>query len=408
MFRVSNNRKLVVIAIISASLAVMISSGIRSSFGLFLTPITETLGTGRENLSIAFAVNNLVFGLPLVGLLSDRFGPRQVVIVGSVLYAGGLVLVTIITTTIGLVLSFGLLVGIGLSATSYVVVLGAVAQLVTEDQRSRVFGLITAMGSAGMFVVPPLAQLLLSSLGWQGAVYALAAVPAVVALMAFGLPRRPGTQLHGAQQPHVDEPFRKVLDRAARHRGFLLLTTGFFVCGFHVAFIGAHLPAYLGDKGQPEFVAAGALALVGAFNILGSMTFGWLGDRYSRKYMLSLIYLGRAVVILLFLLAPVTRTSALIFGGAIGFLWLATVPLTSGTVAHFFGARYLSTLYGIVFFSHQLGAFIGVWLGGRFYDAIGSYTPIWIAGIALGVFAALVHLPIPERSELSSVPAAAD
>lgn len=404
----SNNRKLVVVAIISASLAVMISSGIRSSFGLFLTPITETLGTGRENLSIAFAVNNLIFGLPLVGLLSDRFGPRQVVIVGSVLYAGGLVLVTVITTTIGLVFSFGLLVGIGLSATSYVVVLGAVAQLVSEDQRSRVFGLITAMGSAGMFVVPPLAQLLLSSLGWQGAVYALAAVSAVVVLMAFGLPRRPGTQLHGAQQPHVDEPFHKVLDKAARHRGFLLLTTGFFVCGFHVGFIGAHLPAYLGDKGQPELVAAGALALVGAFNILGSMTFGWLGDRYPRKYMLSLIYLGRAVVILLFLLAPVTRTSALVFGGAIGFLWLATVPLTSGTVAHFFGARYLSTLYGIVFFSHQIGAFIGVWLGGRFYDAIGFYTPIWIAGIALGVFAALVHLPIPERSEFPSVPAAAD
>lgn len=404
----SNNRKLVVAAIISASLAVMISSGIRSSFGLFLTPITETLGTGRENLSIAFAVNNLVFGLPLVGLLSDRFGPRQVVILGSVLYAAGLVLVTFITTTIGLVFSFGLLVGIGLSATSYVVVLGAVAQLVTEDQRSRVFGLITAMGSAGMFVVPPLAQLLLSGLGWQGAVYALAAVPAVVAVIAFGLPRRPGTQLHGAQQPHVDEPFRKVLNRAARHRGFLLLTTGFFVCGFHVAFIGAHLPAYLGDKGLPEFVAAGALALVGAFNILGSMTFGWLGDRYSRKYMLSLIYLGRAIVILIFLLTPVTRASALVFGGAIGFLWLATVPLTSGTVAHFFGARYLSTLYGIVFFSHQIGAFIGVWLGGRFYDSIGSYTPIWIAGIALGVFAALVHLPIPERAELSTAAAAAD
>ena len=404
----SNNRKLVVIAIISASLAVMISSGIRSSFGLFLTPITETLGTGRENLSIAFAVNNLVFGLPLVGLLSDRFGPRQVVILGSVLYAAGLVLVTLITTTMGLVFSFGLLVGVGLSATSYVVVLGAVAQLVTEEQRSRVFGLVTAMGSAGMFVVPPLAQLLLSGLGWQGAVYALAAVPALVALMAFGLPRRPGTQLHGAQQAHVDEPFREVLEKAARHRGFLLLTIGFFVCGFHVAFIGAHLPAYLGDHGQPEFVAAAALALVGAFNILGSMTFGWLGDRFSRKYMLSLIYLGRAIVILIFLITPVTRTSALVFGGAMGFLWLATVPLTSGTVAYFFGARYLSTLYGIAFFSHQIGAFIGVWLGGRFYDAIGSYTPIWIAGIALGVFAALVHLPIPERSELSGVPAAAD
>lgn len=404
----SNNRKLVVAAIISASLAVMISSGIRSSFGLFLTPITETLGTGRENLSIAFAVNNLVFGLPLVGLLSDRFGPRQVVIAGSVLYAGGLVMVTLLTTTMGLVVSFGLLVGIGLGATSYVVVLGAVAQLIGEDQRSRVFGLITAMGSAGMFVVPPLAQLLLSNLGWQGALYTLAAIPAIVALLAFGLPRRPGTQLHGAQEPHVDEPFRSVLKRAARHRGYLLLTTGFFVCGFHVAFIGAHLPAYLGDKGLPEFVAAGALALVGAFNILGSMLFGWLGDRYSRKYMLSLIYLGRAIVILIFLLTPLTPTSALVFGGAMGFLWLATVPLTSGTVAYFFGARYLSTLYGIAFFSHQIGAFIGVWLGGRFYDTTGSYTPIWVAGIALGLFAALVHLPILERPELSSVAAAAD
>lgn len=386
----------------------MLSSGIRSSFGLFLPPITETLGTGRENLSIAFAVNNLVFGLPLIGLLSDRFGPRRVLIAGSFLYAIGLVLLTMVTSTLGLVLSFGLLVGVALGATNFVIVLGAVAQLVPEEQRSRVFGLITATSSAGMFVLPPLAQLLLSNLGWQGALFALAAVSSIVALLAFGLPRRPGTQLHGMQQPHVDEPFVRVLERAVRNRGYLLLTAGFFVCGFHVAFISAHLPAYLGDFGQPEFVAAGALALIGAFNILGSMTFGWLGDRFPRKYMLSLIYLGRAVVILLFLLSPVTRVSALIFGGAIGFLWLATVPLTSGTVALFFGPRYLSTLYGIVFFSHQIGAFIGVWLGGRIYDASGTYLPVWIAGIALGVFAALVHLPIPERPELSTAAAAAD
>ncbi|MCY3904893.1 MAG: MFS transporter [Caldilineaceae bacterium] len=404
----SSNRKLVVVAILSASLAVMLSSGIRSSFGLFLPPITETLGTGRENLSIAFAVNNLVFGLPLIGLLSDRFGPRRVLIAGSFLYAIGLVLLTMVTSTLGLVLSFGLLVGVALGATNFVIVLGAVAQLVPEEQRSRVFGLITATSSAGMFVLPPLAQLLLSNLGWQGALFALAAVSSIVALLAFGLPRRPGTQLHGMQQPHVDEPFVRVLERAVRNRGYLLLTAGFFVCGFHVAFISAHLPAYLGDFGQPEFVAAGALALIGAFNILGSMTFGWLGDRFPRKYMLSLIYLGRAVVILLFLLSPVTRVSALIFGGAIGFLWLATVPLTSGTVALFFGPRYLSTLYGIVFFSHQIGAFIGVWLGGRIYDASGTYLPVWIAGIALGVFAALVHLPIPERPELSTAAAAAD
>ena len=404
----TSNRKLVAAAIISASLAVMLSSGIRSSFGLFLAPITETLGTGRENLSIAIAINNIVFGLPLIGLLSDRFGPRRVMIAGAIFYAAGLVMVALVKTTLGLMLSLGLLVGIALSATHFVIVLGAVAQLVSEDQRSRVFGIITAMSSAGMFVVPPLAQLLVSNLGWQGALYALAAVAAVVALMAFGLPSRPGTQVHGVQQPHLDEPFREVIERAARHRGYLLLTTGFFVCGFHVAFIGTHLPAFLGDNGLPDFVAAGALALIGAFNILGSVTFGWLGDRFSRKYMLSIIYLGRALVILLFLLAPVTRTSALIFGGSIGLLWLATVPLTSGIVAKIFGTRYLSTLYGIVYFSHQIGAFLGVWLGGRFYDTTGTYTPVWIAGIALGVFAALVHLPIHERTALSGAAAAAD
>lgn len=404
----SYRRKQTVVAILCASVVVMLSSGIRSSFGLFLTPITETLSTGRENFSIALALNNLVFGLPLVGLLSDRIGARWVVIAGAVLFAAGLVLVTFVSTTMGLALALGLLVGIALSATTYVVVLGAVAQMIAEGQRSRVFGLITATGSTGMFVLPPLAQFLLSRLGWQGAFYALAAVAGVVAFLAFGLPKRPGTQLHGLQQPHLDEPFLNVLKRAARHSSFLLLTTGFFVCGFHVAFIASHLPAYLGDKGLPEFVSAGALALVGAFNIVGSMTFGWLGDRFPRKYMLSLIYLGRSVVILLFLLAPLTRASALVFGGAIGFLWLATVPLTSGAVALFFGARYLSTLYGISFFSHQIGAFLGVWLGGRIYDTSGSYMPIWIAGIALGIFAAIVHIPIVERPELAPAAAAAD
>lgn len=406
-----NNRKFVVIAVLSASLAVMLSTGIRSSFGLFLAPITQALGTGREELSLAFAISNLVYGLPLIGFLSDRIGPRWVVIAGALLYAVGLVLLTLVTSTGGLIVSLGLLVGIALSATTYVVVLGAVGQLVPESQQSRVFGMITAMGSAGMFVVPPLAQLLLDNFGWQGALYVLAGVAGLVAVMAFGLPGQAGTQLHGAQQPHVDEPFLKLLNRARGHRGYLLLTTGFFVCGFHVAFISTHLPAFLGDNGLPGFVAAAALSLVGAFNIIGSMLFGWLGDRFRKKYMLSLIYLGRAVVIAAFIFLPISQTSALIFGGAIGFLWLATVPLTSGTVAQIFGTRYLSTLYGIVFFSHQIGAFLGVWLGGRFYDATGSYMPIWIAGIVLGVFAAVVHLPItdqPLSRPVQPSPAAAD
>ena len=395
------NRTLV-FAILSASLAVMLSTGIRQSFGLLLQPIGETQGTGRTVFSLAIALSNIIYGLPLVGILADRIGSRRVLLAGGGLYAVGLVLLSRISSAGGLYLTLGVMVGVALSATTYVVVLGAVGQMVSPDSRSRVFGIITAAGSSGMFVVPPLVQFLLTTSNWQRTLLVLAAISLVILLLAFGLPNKPGGDLGVSAES--EEPFVKILRRAAGHSGYLLLIVGFFVCGFHVAFISTHLPAYLGDHGLPPFTAAAALSLIGGFNMAGSVTFGWLGDRFRKKNLLGLVYLLRAVIISLFLLLPLTQLSALIFAGAIGFVWLATVPLTSGTVAHIFGTRYLSTLYGIVFLSHQVGAFLGVWLGGRFYDAVGSYDSVWYMAIALGVVASVAQVAITDRP---AVPAAA-
>lgn len=400
-------RRTVLIAIGCAALSVMVATGIRQSFGLFLQPVSETLGTGREVYSLANALNNLIYGLPLIGFLADRFGPRRIMMAGGLLYATGLGAVSLVTTPLGLYAVLGVMVGLALSATTYVVVLGAVAQLVPPEERSRAFGFVTAAGSSGMFVMPPLAQYLIAAFGWQRALVVLAALTLLILLLGLGLPSRPGGQLTKEGHKEIDEPFVQVLRRASRNPNYLLLIAGFFVCGFHVAFIATHLPAFLSDQGLPGFVGATALSLVGGFNIVGSFLFGWLGDRFRKKYLLSFLYLGRAIVITLFLLFPITELSALVFGCAIGFLWLATVPLTSGSVAQLFGVRYLSTLYGIVFLSHQVGAFLGVWLGGRIYDATGTYQPVWYMAIALGVFAALVHTPISEKPSQQLEPARA-
>lgn len=394
------NRPLV-FAIFSASLAVMLSTGIRQSFGLFLQPISDTLGTGRSVFSLATALSNIIYGLPLVGILADRIGSRQVLLGGGVLYAIGLVWMSRISNPTELYLTLGGMVGVALSATTYVVVLGAVGQLVPPSSRSRMFGIVTATGSSGMFVVPPLVQFLLITYDWQRTLLVLAAIALVILLLAFGLPNKPSHDLGAGEE--LEEPFAKILRRAQNHRGYWLINVGFFVCGFHVAFISTHLPAYLSDHGLPAYTAAAALSLIGGFNMAGSMTFGWLGDRFQKKNLLSLIYGLRAVVIGLFLLLPLTSASALVFASAIGFLWLATVPLTSGAVAQIFGARYLSTLYGIVFLSHQVGAFLGVWLGGRFYDAVGNYNAVWYMAIALGVLASLAQRAMTDRPAGSGV-----
>ena len=389
------NRKATIVIFCSA-LIVFVSMGIRQSFGLFLAPISQDLGIGREVFSLAIAWQNLIFGLPIVGILSDYFGPRWVVAGGALLYAVCFFLLSSISTSLGLYTVLGVLMGIALSSISYVVVLGAVAQVVAPEKRASFFGLITAAGSFGTFALVPGVQWLLSGVGWQSSFAFIALVAGASAFLAIGIPQRGRDVSPNTIESH-DGSLLQVLLQARGHSGYWLLNAGFFVCGFHVAFIATHLPAFLTDHGLSKMVGATALSLIGLFNIFGSYLSGQLGDRYRKKYLLSLLYLGRAIVISGFLFISVTNTSALVFGSLIGFLWLATVPLTSGTVAQIFGSRYLSTLYGIVFFSHQIGSFSGVWLAGRVYDATGSYDMIWIAAILLAVTSSLVHLPIADK-----------
>ncbi|MDH3398825.1 MAG: MFS transporter, partial [Acidimicrobiia bacterium] len=298
------------------------------------------------------------------------------------------------TSTAGLFAGLGLTAGVALSATSYVVVLGAVGRVVPPHRRASAFGLITAFGSLGMFAMIPVSQGLIGGLGWRGAFVGLAVITGLIALVALRLPGR--VQATGPN-PISDEPLLRILERARRDRSYLLLVAGFFVCGFHVAFISTHLPAYLSDGGISTGAVTAALALIGLMNIVGSSTFGLLGDRYRKRTLLSILYFSRAVLFVFFLLLPLTNVTAVAFGAVMGFLWLGTVPLTSGTVATLFGVRYLATLYGVVFLSHQVGAVLGVWLGGAVYDSTGGYTSVWVIAIVLGVIAALIHLPIDDR-----------
>lgn len=384
------------ISIIAAgALIIILSMGTRSGFGIFLVPISETLGIGRESFSLAMAIQNIVLGIPLAGILADRFGPRTVAVSGGILYAIGMYAVSTVTQIGSLYLWLGFALGIAQSSTTYVVILGAVAQIVPPEKRSFSFGIITAAGSFGMFSMIPFSQTLETNLGWQSAFAVLSGCVMLIAVLALILPNHNNTSQTAADP--VTESLPKVLVRASQHRGYLLLMTGFFVCGFHVAFISTHLPAFLTDGGVAPEARAASLAFIGLANIAGSFTFGYLGDRYRKKYLLSGLYLTRAIIISLFLILPLTDGTAVIFGILIGFVWLATVPLTSGTIAQIFGVRYLATLYGFVFFSHQIGSFLGVWLGGRFYDQYGDYTVVWMAAIALGIVAFFVHLPITDR-----------
>jgi predicted MFS family arabinose efflux permease len=388
------------IVIACGAVMVFISMGTRQSFGLFLQPVTLDLGVGREVFSLAIALQNLLFGLPLIGILADRFGSRKVALGGGLLYATGFLLLSMTGSPTGLYINLGVLAGTAIGCTSYVVVLGAAAQAVPPEKRSSTFGIITAAGSFGMFVVVPGVQWLVASAGWQTSFAALAVFVGITAILAIGFPGKRAVPEGSPSTTAMEEsqPLTLVLGRARRHSGYLLLTAGFFVCGFHVAFIATHLPAFLVDNSVSKMSGATALAMIGLFNIFGSYLFGYLGDHLRKKYLLSFLYFSRAVVITFFLMLPISNFSAITFGCAIGFLWLATVPLTSGIVAQIFGARYLSTLYGLVFFSHQIGSFLGVWLGGRIYDVAGSYTTVWIMAILLGVLASILHLPISDRA----------
>ena len=362
-----------------------------------MLPVSEHFGTGREFFSFAIALQNLMFGVfqPFVGMAADRFGAKRVVFLGAIAYALGLYLTSIATAPGILYLSLGTLVGLGLSATSYVIVLGAVAKVVPAEHSAKAFGLTTAAGSFGMFAMIPGAQYLLSEFGWQQALAVFAALCSIMAAFALFMNTARGQQT-STQSAQSEQTLKQALKEAFAHRGYWLIHAGFFVCGFHVMFIATHLPSYLADKHLPASSAAMALAYVGIFNIFGSYFWGVMGDRFSKRHVMSALYLMRTLVIGAFVVLPVTVDTAAIFGAAIGFCWLGTVPLTSGLVRQIFGSRYMSTLYGLVFFTHQVGSFLGAWAGGRIYDFTGSYEPIWWSTVALAFLAALIHLPIDD------------
>ena len=383
-----------VLVLVCGAIILTLGLGIRASFGLFLQPMSTDLGWGRSHFSFAMALSNLIWGLaqPFFGAWADKKGAGRVVAVSGLLYAGGLALMPFSTTPLMLDASAGLMVGLGLSGVSFGVVLGVVGRAFPPERRSLALGIASSGGSFGQFLMLPFGQLLISTLGWQTALLVLAGiilatVPLATAMMEG---RRPAAT--GAQQS-----LGEALREAGAHSGFWYLTAGFFVCGFQVAFISVHLPAYLLDVKMTPAVGATALALIGLFNIAGSFVAGYLGGRFSKKYLLSGIYVLRAVIIALFLVLPVSPLTVYLFSAGIGFLWLGTVPLTNGLVAQIFGVRFVSMLFGIVFLSHQIGSFTGVWLGGYLFDATGSYDLVWIGSIALGVIAAILNLPIDER-----------
>ncbi len=375
----------------------IISLGIRQSFGIFMMPISEHFQSGRELFSFAIALQNLLFGIfqPFVGMASDKWGAKRIIIAGALAYSAGLSLLSAVTEPGMLYLSLGALVGLGLSATSYVIILGAVAKVVPAEHAAKAFGLTTAAGSFGMFAMIPGAQSLLNEYDWQTAIQAFAILCTLI--IAFALFMKSAKPKFEQMESMDNQTLSEALKEAFSHKGYWLIHAGFFVCGFHVMFIATHLPSYLADKNLPTSSAAMALAYVGIFNIFGSYFWGVMGDRFNKRYVMSALYFMRTLVILAFVTLPVTESTAAIFGGAIGFCWLGTVPLTSGLVRQIFGARYLSTLYGLVFFTHQIGSFLGAWAGGRIYDYYGSYEPIWWSTVVLAFCAALIHFPINDR-----------
>jgi MFS family permease len=389
-------RRLSLVQVLACGAAIVtLSMGIRHGFGLWLQPITMAHGWSRENFAFALAVQNLAWGTfgIFAGMLADRFGAFRVLILGGLLYAAGLAGMALATTPLVFMLTAGILIGAAQAGSTYAVVYGVIGRQIDPAKRSWAMGVAAAAGSFGQFLMVPVEGFLISSFGWQTALLALAMVVLLVAPLAVGL-REPA--FAGGSAPRRDQTIAQALREAFRYPSFQLLMAGYFVCGFQVVFIGVHMPSYLKDQGLSPQVASYALALIGLFNVFGTYIAGSLGQKLARRKILAFIYLGRSVAITLFLLAPLTPASVYIFSAVMGLLWLSTVPPTNATVAQIFGVAHLSMLGGFVFFSHQIGSFLGVWLGGYLYDRTGSYDIVWYLAIALGIFAALVNLPVRE------------
>ena len=378
--------------IVCAAAIVTLAMGVRQSFGLFLPQMGSALSISRADFGLALAIQNLALGVaqPWVGALADRHGAGRITLAGAVLYVLGLIGAAQAGSALGIHLTLGLMIGLAMSGITFTVMLGAVGRVVAPERRGTAFGIVTAGGSLGQFLVIPGAQLMLGEIGYRMTLIALAGLIAIAAVLAIGVAGKPAV-------PASSEPAqsaREALREAAGVRSYWLIVAGFFVCGFQIAFIATHFPAYLVDRGIAPSVGASALALVGLFNIFGSWFFGMAADRWPKHYALSALYGARGLLFVTFLAFPVTPFTALAFAAAIGFLWLGTVPLTNGLVSQIFGVRHLSMLGGIVFLSHQVGAFFGAWMAGWLFDMMGSYDATWAVSIALSLMAAVVHLPI--------------
>src|ERR1700704_5656812 len=395
--RAAGNWRTPVVIIVCGCVIALLSFGPRSSLGFFVQPMSWEFSWGRDVFGLALAVQNLLWGLgqPIAGAIADRFGVMRVICVGAVLYAGGLFMMRYAATPLSLNVGAGVVVGFGLSGCSFNLVLSAFSKLLPVERRGIALGAGTAAGSFGQFLFAPFGVAMIDNFGWQAALTVFAALMLLIVPLSLALATPPATS---ENVPAADQQsFKTALAEAFGHRSYVLLVLGFFTCGFQLAFITVHLPAYLVDRGTPVQIGGWVIATIGLFNIIGSLSVGWLQSRLPKRYILSVIYLARAMSIVAFISFPITTFSAIAFGVVTGLPWLSTVPPTSSLVALMFGTRWLATLYGFAFFSHQVGGFLGVLLGGIVFEKFGSYTPIWWLSVLFGVLSALINLPIVEE-----------
>jgi len=401
----SPRSQIILVILIAGCSVAALSFGPRAALGLFLSPMSEANGWGRDVFALALAIQVLLWGAaqPVAGAMADRFGPVRVLMAGGVLYAIGLWLMAYSTTPMMLNLSAGVLMGFGIAGSSFTIVIGAFGKLIPQEWRSLAFGAGTAAGSFGQFLFSPLAIGLTHAFDWQMALVLFGFIVLLIIPLSLVLATPKDAVTPGVAR----QSLRAALSEALGHRSYVLLVIGFFTCGFQLLFITVHLPAYVVDRGLSVDIGAWTIGVIGLFNIVGSLAAGWLGDKMPKRYLLAIIYFLRSAAVLAFISFPVTAASSIVFGAAMGLLWLSTVPPTSSLVALMFGTRWLATLFGVAFFSHQVGGFLGVLLGGVLYEQFGSYDPIWWGSIALGIASALIHLPIVEKPVVRAEPVAA-